>query len=230
VGEATERKLPGSSYKNRHKEECIVVRNFLRFRSRCEASKNKRLYVQETSPKMRLRKLFCSQPQQTGGFLYPGSILNLFRRMPSTTLLELEFRREVPCDEAQGEQFANRRLPQPFAHPPMHRRQREASPVRARGKKRPGAAQVSGVVPGCAPRPKPENCRSALPARRGDETRPSAAPAIDPSPAPFSLPHDTAPPNAGDGQTRPAPLRECFENGFAKQEGCLPSPKCTRRT
>ena len=40
----------------------------------------------------------------------------------TTTLLELEFRRKVLPDETQGEQFTNRRLPQPFTHPPMHLR------------------------------------------------------------------------------------------------------------
>jgi hypothetical protein len=41
---------------------------------------------------------------------------------PSTTLLELEFGRQVLREEAQSEQFPNRFLPQPFTHPPMHRR------------------------------------------------------------------------------------------------------------
>ena len=123
----------------------------------------------------------------------------------TTTLLELKFGGRVPSDEAQGEQFADRLTPQPFAHPPMHRRQREAPPVRARGKKRPVAARLPDAVPGCALPPSPENCSSPAPARHGDEIRPSGAPDIDPSPAPFSPPHDTAPPSGGDGHTRPAP-------------------------
>jgi hypothetical protein len=44
----------------------------------------------------------------------------------TTTLLELEFGGKVLREETQGDQFANRRLPQPFAHPSMHLRQRAA--------------------------------------------------------------------------------------------------------
>jgi hypothetical protein len=47
---------------------------------------------------------------------------NAVHKFFSTTLLELKFGRQVLREEAQSEQFPNRFLPQPFTHPPMHRR------------------------------------------------------------------------------------------------------------
>jgi hypothetical protein len=141
----------------------------------------------------------------------------------NTTLLELKFGKKVSPDEAQGEQFPNRRLPQPFTHPPMHLGQRESPPVRAWGKKRPVAAQGLGAVPGCAPPPRPENCSSALPTGQGEETRPRAAPASDPRPAPFSLPPDIAPPRAGDGHTRRVPPRGAWAESHSRTTSRLPA-------
>ena len=104
----------------------------------------------------------------------------------------------------------------------MHLRQRQTPPVRARGKKRPVAARCPDAARGCVLPPRPENCSSPLPARPGEETPPSGAPASDPSPAPFSLPPDIAPPSAGGGHTRPAPPRGSWAGSHSRNTSNLP--------
>ena len=83
--------------------------------------------------------------------------------LPSTTLLELEFAGAVAVDEIQCDQFADGSPPQPFAHPAMDLRERQAAAVPARGKKRPAAAPALCAVPAPATPARPENCSSASP-------------------------------------------------------------------